>query len=172
MYSPIGALALMIIVTPAMAQLGGGSSSSSSTAPGAGQNSSSAAPGSAAGSPSAPSSVPGQAIPAPGSGSASPNSGDLLAPPPPQSSSSEQNRSQGQGPVGPRSLESVRSPSSNAVGSNRAPTSARCKTILQSPTSYTAAEVSLCRQDQTADERMDQIEQDNKRAIRSICPSC
>ena len=169
MYRPVGALALFLLfLSPVNAQLGGGSSSSSGGS-GAGNNSSSAP---ATPSPSAPSSVPGQSIPAPGSGSTSPNSGNLLAPPPPQSSSSEQNRSQAQEPVGARSLESVRSPSSNAVGSNRAPTSARCKAILQNPGSYTAAEVSLCRQDQTADERMDQIEQDNKRAIRSICPSC
>lgn len=51
-------------------------------------------------------------------------------------------------------------------------TAARCTTTLENPSAHTAAEVSLCRQDQKTDERMNRLEDANRRAVRSICPSC
>lgn len=97
------------------------------------------------------------------------NVGALETPrsPPAQTPVQDGARSQGANP----SLPQGQTPIASAPA-GRGVTSARCKAILQDTAAHSAAEVSLCRQDETADQRIDQLEDASKRAVRSICPSC
>lgn len=87
--------------------------------------------------------------------------------PPAQTPVQDGARSQGANP----SLPQGQTPIASAPA-GRGATSARCKAILQDTAAHSAAEVSLCRQHETADQRIDQLEDASKRAVRSICPSC
>lgn len=62
--------------------------------------------------------------------------------------------------------QSVAAPAPGAAGAD----DADCKAVLEKPAAFDDARVRACRE--AARESIDRLEESNKRAVRSVCPTC
>ena len=161
----------ILAAAPAAAQLGGSGSSGGTGA---------TAPGGATSTPN-PSAAPLSPTPTPGAPTtlptvSAPGSTPLLQPDASNSPltpglSPQQTLTPRQEPAGAGAAPDLRQRNGTPAVQGRA-AATRCEQVLRAPSAHTQAEVEKCRTVNNFDARFNQLEDSNRRAVRSVCPTC